>query len=97
MFKALAALAILGASTAHAMPATYKMSCRQAADLVASRGAVVMRTSAHTYDRYVAHQGYCSVGETTRPAFVPTTDSASCFVGYRCVQDNRGDGGGAPL
>ena len=91
---AIAALALVGASTAHAMPATYKMTCQQAADLVASRGAVVLRTGAHTYDRYVAHQGYCGIGETTRPAWVPTKDSASCFVGYRCAQDNRETGGG---
>lgn len=92
MFSIFASLML--AATAQARPATYKMTCQKAANLVASRGEVVLSTSAYTYDRFVAHAGYCGLGETTRPAFVPTRDVANCFVGYTCSQDNRGGGNG---
>ena len=28
------------------------------------------------------------VGETTEPAWVPTSDSPQCFVGYRCRESD---------
>lgn len=69
---------------AQSRPLTLNMNCAQAAALVASRGAVVMNTGRHTFDRYVAHGGYCTLGEFPDEAWVPTTDSAQCFVGYTC-------------
>lgn len=87
-------IALAFASTpAFAMPSTLNMTCAQAANLVASHGAIVLRTGAYTYDRYVAHQGFCALGETTKPAWVPTADSAQCFIGYYCGQRNDGNGG----
>ena len=83
----------LASTPAFAMPSTTNLTCGEAASLVASHGAIVLRTGAHTYDRYVAHQGYCSLGEVARPAWVPTLDSAQCFIGYYCGQDNNGNGG----
>ena len=96
MFKsiALAAVVFASVSVAQARPSTTKLTCAQAADLVQANGAIVLGTGGHTYDRFVAHAGYCGQGETLRPAWVPTRDSASCFIGYTCGQDNRGDGGG---
>jgi hypothetical protein len=96
MFKAfaLAAVAFASVSVAQARPSTTTMTCAQAADLVQANGAIVLGTGGHTYDRFVSHQGYCGIGEVTRPAWVPTRDSASCFIGYTCSQDNRGGNGG---
>lgn len=84
-------LAALLAGSAHARIYSPSLSCAEARNLVARSGAVILYTSPYTYDRYVAHQGYCSNAgdEIARPAFVPTADHPRCFVGYTCDQDNR--------
>jgi hypothetical protein len=81
-----AALAVLAANAALAQPrpSTTAMSCAQAHVLVASRGAIVLSTGPHTYDRFVAHAGFCQYDETTEPAFERAADNPQCFVGYRC-------------
>lgn len=66
-------------------PQTPGMGCSQAKYLVASRGAIVLSTGQHTYDRYVSSQAFCLSGEFARPAWVPTADTPQCFVGYTCV------------
>lgn len=78
------------APAAFAHPLTLDMSCAEAKATVDSEGAIVLRTGLHTYDRFVAHQGYCMRSEVTKPAWVPTNDSAQCFVGYTCGQRNGG-------
>jgi hypothetical protein len=72
-------------ASAQSRPVTTAMTCSQAAGLVASRGAVVMNTGPHTYDRYVSGGNFCALGEFADPAWVPSADSQQCFVGYRCV------------
>ena len=67
-------------------PSTVAMRCGQAASLVASRGAIVLGTGGYTYDRFVAHRGFCLLSETTEAAFVPTIDNPQCFIGYRCKE-----------
>jgi hypothetical protein len=91
----LAAALILSATSAQAATYTTQMSCAKAKALVDTHGAIVLYSSPYIYDRYVAHQGYCSNAgdQTTRPAYVPTRDTAQCWVGYYCAQDNRGGGG----
>ena len=83
------ALTVLAASPAQAMPSTLQMSCSQAAYLVASRGAVVLRTGPNTYDRYVRGNGFCMWGEIAVPEWVPTADTGQCFIGYRCDARRR--------
>ncbi len=78
------AVAVPAASPAQAMLSTLQMSCSQAAYLVASRGAVVLRTGPNTYDRYVNGQAFCARGEIAVAEWVPTADTAQCFIGYRC-------------
>ena len=68
-------------------PQTPAMSCSQARYLVASRGAIVLGTGRYTYDRYVSGQAFCLRGEYAWPAWVPSTDTRDCPVGYTC----RGD------
>jgi hypothetical protein len=65
-------------------PSTLGMSCAQAVDLVRARGAVVLGTGGHTYDRYVAAPGYCLPGEYVYWAYVPTRDAGQCRVGFVC-------------
>jgi hypothetical protein len=65
-------------------PTTLNMTCAQAAGLVTSRGAVVLRTGPTTYDRYVRDPSFCALQETTRPAWVRTADIAQRYVGGVC-------------
>lgn len=65
-------------------PDLRRMTCNQAQDLVARRGAVVMTTGQHTYERFVAGPRWCDHWETVRPAQVRTRDTSRCIVGYIC-------------
>jgi hypothetical protein len=65
-------------------PATPNMTCAQATGLVASRGAIVLRTGPATYDRYVRDTRFCAVQEMAQPAWVRTADAAQCLVGRVC-------------
>ena len=76
------------AAFAQVGPSSRTLSCQAARQLVASRGAVVLSTGPHTYDRYVSGGQACVIGETTEPAWVPTSDSPQCFVGYRCRESD---------
>ena len=94
----LVALALTFAAPAFAArPNTKNLTCRDAAGLVAQNGAIVLSTGANTYDRFVAHQGYCGKEEVISPAFVKTLDNKQCFIGYTCEQNgsngNRSHGG----
>ena len=80
----LAGACIVTSVAAQPRPSSVAMTCPQAAGLVASHGAVVLGTGGYTYDRFVAHGGFCLRSEVTEPAWVPTRDTPQCFVGYRC-------------
>lgn len=80
----LAATSAATCAVAQVRPSAPGMSCAAAARLVASRGAVVIGTGTHTYDRYVLDGRFCGFEETTEPAWVRTADTAQCFIGYRC-------------
>jgi hypothetical protein len=81
----LAATLLLAATPAEAQrPDLRAMSCPQAQALVASRGAVVMTTGQFTFERFVAHRGFCQREETTRRAWATTGDGVRCNVAYRC-------------
>jgi hypothetical protein len=69
---------------AEARPSTLAMSCHQAQRMVASRGAVVMSTGAHTFNRFVADPGYCETAEWAHSATAPTKDTPECPMGYIC-------------
>jgi hypothetical protein len=85
VFKLAAVLACVPELTlAQPRPSTLAMSCQQARALVASRGAIVLSTGRHTYDRFVAHVGFCEIEQTTEPAFEPTADHPQCPIGNRC-------------
>ena len=83
------ALAATTGALAQSRPSTVAMSCRQAAGLVASQGAIVLGTGGYTYDRFVADRRFCLRSEITEPAWVPAGDTPQCFVGYRCREQQR--------
>ena len=80
---------LLTATTALAQsrPSTLGMSCRTAAGLVASRGAIRLSTGPHTFDRYVRDRSFCELDENIEPRWEPTADMRQCFIGYRCSKD----------
>lgn len=86
------ALAVLAAPTmAQPRPSSLGMSCGQARQLVLGRGAVLLGTGGQTFDRFVSDRRFCEVTEVLSRAFVPTRDTPSCFVGYRCKEPSRDD------
>src|SRR5688500_1474330 len=74
------------AAVAQPRPATDQMTCGQARALVAARGAVILATGRHTYDRYVRDQSQCALSEIAEISWERTADTAQCPVGYRCKQ-----------
>ena len=80
------ALAATSTAAAQPRPSSVQMSCRQAAGLVASHGALVLGTGGATYDRFVVDRRFCLRTEMTEAAWVPTADTPQCFVGYRCKE-----------
>ena len=80
-------LFVLAATAACARPSTLSMTCRQAQSLVASKGAVVMTTGAHTYNRFVTNESYCMTAEWAYVATARTKDVRSCRLGYTCTTE----------
>jgi hypothetical protein len=70
-------------SLAEARESTLNMTCNQAAALVAARGAVVLSTGKYTFERFVATDSYCMLGEYGVRAWAPTRDG-KCRLGFRC-------------
>jgi hypothetical protein len=68
-------------------PSTTSMTCASAYTFVTQRGAVVIGTGGDTFDRAVAHQGFCERGEVTVPLYAPTLDKRTCFIGRTCIYD----------
>ncbi len=86
----IAAGTLCAAFPAQARPASYKMACASAAGMVARQGGVVMDTSATTFDRYVSSLRFCMPGQALKPEWVPARDTPQCFVGYTCIDPDRG-------
>lgn len=76
----------LGAQIAAAQPrpSTPDQPCETSRRLVAAHGAIVLGTGGFTYDRFVRDSGFCQRDEVTEPAWVPSRDRSTCFVGFRC-------------
>ncbi|GAB4528911.1 MAG: hypothetical protein Tsb0019_30840 [Roseibium sp.] len=79
-------LTLTGLTAAEAQsgrPNTTTMTCAQVQSMINQRGAVVMSTGRHTFDRYVANRSFCAHGEYLRRDYVPTRDNNRCYV-QRC-------------
>ena len=83
-----AVMALSFALPAEARVNTTNLTCRQAQDLVYSRGAIVLSTGRNTYDRFVVNRSFCPNGDYTEPAYVRTRDRRSCNIGYTCTVDS---------
>lgn len=74
-------LVFLSAVTASAAmaqrPSTLSASCREIRSMVKQSGAIVLSTGEHTYNRFVAHAGYCLPGEFLDYEYVQTV-SGKC-------------------
>lgn len=86
-----AMLAVLFATAAipaiaQGRPDVRQMSCDQVQSLIARRGAVVLTTGRHLYDRYVASSRFCSYPEVATPVRVRTRDTDRCFI-RNCQRD----------
>jgi hypothetical protein len=82
-------IALMAGAQAQTRPSTVTMPCNAIRQLVLTRGAIVLGTGGYTYDRFVRDETFCAIGEYARQAFVPSVDTPSCFVGYRCKQGPR--------
>ena len=78
------ALSLVAFAAMAARPSTLNMTCDQARGIVASQGAVVLRTGQFTFERFVAYEGYCMFDEYADWAWAPTRDVPQCPVGYVC-------------
>lgn len=72
--------ALCGAAAAQGRPDARTMSCDQVQALIGSRGAVVLTTGRHTYDRYVADGRFCAAGEAAVSQWIRTRDGLDCPV-----------------
>jgi hypothetical protein len=84
IFVFLAMASLSTGAMAQSGPTTLNMTCAQARGIVASQGAVVLRTGPNTYDRYVRGSSFCARGETVHPVWVRTADAAQCPIGGVC-------------
>ena len=95
VFRCAAAVALLAFAAvparAQGRPSSTQLTCAQVTGLVQARGAVVLGTGGPTFDRYVRDRSFCEATETVQRRFVPTLDTAQCFVGYRCREPSRDD------
>jgi hypothetical protein len=74
----LAAVLALAAPAEAARPDLRAMTCREAAEMVARRGAVVMTTGDNTFQRFVASRAWCDRWQATRLEYHPARDTEAC-------------------
>ena len=84
---AISAIAYGAPASAAERVSSLDLSGAQVKQLVQEQGSVILSTGTDLFDRYVANGSYCSMGEEAVPAYVPTADSSSDFVGYTCHVD----------
>lgn len=67
-------------------------TCSGVRQVVTSQGFILIPTGGGNAQRYVRDQRFCQDDQTTKPAWMPTSDNPRCFVGYTCGEANN-DGG----
>ena len=78
------------AALAQGRPDARTMSCERVRSLIAERGAVVLTTGRHTYDRYVHDGRFCDMGEVARPITITAQGGEPCVV-MECRDEPRVD------
>lgn len=80
----IATLAVLAtASASFARPDARTMTCQQTQELIDRQSAITISTGQHTYERFVAYDGYCYHPEVRRITYIRTRDTDRCPV-YHC-------------
>jgi hypothetical protein len=75
----------------HLRISSANMTCAQVKTAVRNHGAVIIYSSQHIYDRFVAHRGYCAFDQILRSKAVRSADKVRCYAGYVCRQYDRDD------
>lgn len=83
---ALALVALTSPLLAQGRPDARRMTCEQVQSMIYQRGAVVLTTGQHTYDRFVAGRRWCDIPYVPMATRVATRDTDRCPV-YHCGQD----------
>lgn len=86
---ATAALLIVAFTTpilAQGRPDARKLTCDQVQELIWQRGAAVITTGRHTYERFVAARQFCDMPNVPLPTRITTRDTNRCEV-YSCQRD----------
>jgi len=66
---------------------TLHMTCGQAHNLVHGTGGTLLTSGPNHYDLYHVGGGTCErLHQEMQPAFVRTSDTPLCFVGYTCEE-----------
>lgn len=78
--------ATVAPAAAQGRPDVRQMTCGEVRSLIAARGAVVLTTGRHTYDRFVAYGSLCSHPQVAMPMSVRTRDTDRCVI-YNCQLD----------
>lgn len=81
-------VALSTAAIAQGRPDSRQMSCGQVQSLIEQRGAVVLTTGQHTYDRYVSYRGSCSWPSVPTRTTIKAADTDRCPV-YNCERADR--------
>ena len=78
-------LSTAGSALSQARPDSLRMTCNQARAFVAARGAVILGSGPHIYDRIVSDQRFCTwpqgVQRTTVPTSTPARASSAMSAG----------------
>lgn len=93
---ALAALALIPAPLLAAKLESRKMTCRDVSGIVDEKKSATIYYSKKHFSKFYAYSGFCD-DRASMPAYLPTLDNPSCFVGYSCGPtyraENRNGGG----
>lgn len=81
-------LAFLAAFTSSAQAAgakleSRKMTCREVSGIIDERGSATIYYSRNHFEKFYANNAYCEERQSI-PAYLPTRDNPSCFVGFVC-------------
>lgn len=69
---------------------SWTRSCSAVQRTIARAGAVIVYEGPDIYDKCVAHQGYCALGERAELTWIATADTSRCPV-YQCRSDSHND------
>jgi hypothetical protein len=84
LFICLAITLAASAAVAQGGPPTSQRTCAANRQLVLKEGQVVLDTGPSTYARFVKNGSECLVDQFPEPAWVPSSNTPQCFIGYRC-------------